>query len=146
MTDATISAMTGTVALPRQNGELLFDEPWESRAFGIAVALSETGTYAWDSFRTHLIGEIEGWEIENGSDSSAPGPDGEAWNYYRRWLASLEHVLVEGGVISTDELASRQLELAAHDDHDHGHDDEPEHDHDHGDSHDQIHHKTEVTT
>ena len=140
MTDTTISAMTGTVALPRQNGELLFDEPWESRAFGIAVALSETGTYSWDSFRTHLIGEIEGWEVEHGSDRSVPEPDGEAWNYYRRWLASLEHVLVEGGLISTDELASRQLELAAHDDHDHGHA------HDHGNGHDQTHHETEATT
>jgi len=136
--------MSGAVALPRQNGELLFDEPWESRAFGIAVALSETGTYSWDNFRTHLIGEIEGWELENGSDCATPEPGGEAWNYYRRWLASLEHVLVEGGIISADELASRQLELAAHGDHDH--DQGSDHDHDHGNSHDHTHHKTEVTT
>jgi hypothetical protein len=30
--------MEGTAALPRQNDELVFNAPWESRALGMAVA------------------------------------------------------------------------------------------------------------
>ena len=31
----------GAAAPPRSNGELVFEAPWESRSFGMAVALSE---------------------------------------------------------------------------------------------------------
>ena len=31
----------GPAAPPRANGELVFEAPWESRAFGIAIALVE---------------------------------------------------------------------------------------------------------
>lgn len=30
------------VDLPRRNGELAFDEPWQTRAFGLAAAVVET--------------------------------------------------------------------------------------------------------
>ena len=33
----------GPAAPPRSNGELVFAEPWESRAFGMAVTLYEAG-------------------------------------------------------------------------------------------------------
>ncbi len=39
--------MEGDVALPRSNGELVFNVPWEGRAFGIAVALKDSGLYRW---------------------------------------------------------------------------------------------------
>ena len=45
--DRAISAMSGSAALPRRNGELVFAEPWEGRAFGLAVALNENGAYDW---------------------------------------------------------------------------------------------------
>ena len=38
--DRLIANMEGSAALPRKNGELVFEAPWEGRAFGIAVALS----------------------------------------------------------------------------------------------------------
>ena len=37
--DPRISTMDEQVALPRKNGELVFEAPWEARAFGLAVAL-----------------------------------------------------------------------------------------------------------
>ena len=43
---------------PRKNGELIFDEPWQSRAFGMAVALNEDQCYPWDDFRDRLIAQI----------------------------------------------------------------------------------------
>ena len=44
--------------VPRSNGELVFSAPWESRAFGMAVALHEQGAYDWDAFRDRLVAEI----------------------------------------------------------------------------------------
>src|SRR5262249_42939048 len=32
--DRVVGAMQGTIALPRKNGELVFEEPWQGRVFG----------------------------------------------------------------------------------------------------------------
>jgi len=45
----------GLAAPPRANGELVFAEPWESRAFGMAVTLSEAGVFRWAEFQAALI-------------------------------------------------------------------------------------------
>ena len=41
--DPRLANMDEQMALPRQNGELVFAAPWEARAFGLAVALNEAG-------------------------------------------------------------------------------------------------------
>jgi len=45
--------------LPRSNGELTFDEPWQGRALAIAIALVERLDLRWDDFRRHLIAAID---------------------------------------------------------------------------------------
>jgi hypothetical protein len=50
--------LNSPAAIPRRNGEPVFNEPWESRAFGIAVAICERGLFTWDEFRDQLIAEI----------------------------------------------------------------------------------------
>ena len=57
--DNQISSMQGPEALPRKNGELVFEQPWESRAFGLAVGLSEAGVLPWPEFREALIYAIQ---------------------------------------------------------------------------------------
>lgn len=94
--------------LPRQNGELLFAAPWEARAFGLAVALSERGVYAWGEFSRELAEQIAAGEER-----------GEAEGYYERWLESLEHLALEKGLVQPEELAARMAELEAQDDHTH---------------------------
>jgi nitrile hydratase accessory protein len=89
----------GPAAPPRSNGELVFSEPWESRAFGMAVSLHEAGAFAWPQFQTALIARIAAWE-------TAPAQD-ESWSYYRLWLAALEDVLVGLGAVSADEVTAR---------------------------------------
>ncbi|MHB1469167.1 MAG: nitrile hydratase accessory protein [Solirubrobacteraceae bacterium] len=111
----------GPAAVPRRNGELVFDAPWESRAFAIAVGLSGE-LYDWEDFRAELIERIASWEAD-------PESSAEDWSYYDRWLASLEAMLLERGAISRAELAQRveqMAEAAAHE-----HDDEHPHDHAH---------------
>ena len=97
--DGKISDMQGQLALPRSNGELVFAAPWEGRAFGIAVALNESGVYEWGEFQRRLADEI----------AAAPLDD-EASAYYEHWLASLERLLIDDGVVTLDELDARAAE------------------------------------
>jgi hypothetical protein len=34
--------------------KVVFDAPWQSRAFGMAVSLSRAGYFSWDKFRAEL--------------------------------------------------------------------------------------------
>ena len=88
--------MEGELALPRRNGELVFAAPWEGRAFGIAVALNEGGVYQWRDFQRRLAEEI-----------AAASSDEEGSAYYERWLASLENLLLEHGMVTREELDAR---------------------------------------
>ena len=94
----------GPAAPPRANGELVFAEPWESRAFGMAVSLSEAGVFAWPAFQAALIARIRAFEAASAND--------EPWNYYQLWLAALEDVLAGLGAVSADELTVRIRALA----------------------------------
>jgi nitrile hydratase accessory protein len=110
--DPAIVEMEG---LPRQNGELVFEAPWEARAFGVAVALCREQRLEWNVFRSRLIEEIGAWEREHGRE-----PGGE-WSYYERWAASLERLVLELGLLREPELSARAEELAHADSHDHDH-------------------------
>ena len=41
----------GPAAPPRSNGELVFGEPWEGRAFGLVMALVDSGRLSYEDFR-----------------------------------------------------------------------------------------------
>jgi nitrile hydratase accessory protein len=104
------------------NGELVFAEPWESRAFGMAVALYESGVFGWAQFQAALIARIGAWEADH--------PQGEGWSYYQHWLGALEDVLASDGSVFPDEVGMRALQLAERPA-GHDHDDHAEHDHPH---------------
>jgi nitrile hydratase accessory protein len=108
----------GPAAPPRDNGELTFAAPWESQAFGLALALHEAGQIDWEDFRQRLIAEIAGWEA---------GHPGDDWSYYGCWLGALERTLTEHGLVGGDDLGARAALLAARPP-DHG---PPGHRHDH---------------
>jgi nitrile hydratase accessory protein len=100
----------GSAAPPRNNGELVFSEPWESTAFSLAVALQESGVFTAEEFRSRLAASIAAWERRPAGD----------WSYYARWLEALEGLLLERGIVADGELRERVGELAHHDHHDHG--------------------------
>ena len=104
----------GPAAPPRSNGELVFDEPWESRAFGTAVALHDAGVVDFEEFRGRLIDEIAAWEGSHGTD--------DGYRYYERWLQALERTLLERGIVDVDRLAAIRREIAHDWAHDHHHD------------------------
>lgn len=77
-----------------------FTEPWEARAFAVAVALSESGYFSWAEFQQSLIGEIEAAEA---AGSAAPtGTD-----YYHHWLGALTRLLAAKGIVGAAELHAR---------------------------------------
>jgi nitrile hydratase accessory protein len=108
--------MAGAAAPPRSNGELVFEEPWQARAFGLAVGVVQEQGLDWGEFRRRLIDEIGVWEREHASDPTEP------YSYYERWLATLERLLSESGMVSPAELEARIIRLEAEDDHGHHHD------------------------
>jgi nitrile hydratase accessory protein len=105
--ERVVADMTGALAMPRKNGELVFAEPWQGRAFGMAVALSEAGVFVWEEFRQALIAEIAVAE-------RAPGP----FEYYEVWLATFERLLAAKGLVSPGELdeSTFQFEFGERDD------------------------------
>jgi len=100
-----VFALAGSAAPPRRNGELLFEAPWESRLFGLTLALYEAGFFEWEEFRKLLCEEISAWEAQ-----SAPQ---ESWSYYARWRVAFERLLAQKGLLTEPELEACMKSLAA---------------------------------
>jgi nitrile hydratase accessory protein len=98
-----VAEMQGPEAPPRKNGELVFDSLWEGRTFGMAVTLSDRGLYPWRDFRTSLIEVIS--KCDEAGDTQTP--------YYERFLAALEHLAVDRGLVSAQELDALTQAYAA---------------------------------
>ena len=105
--DRVVAVMEGQAALPRKNGELLFEEPWQGRVFGMAVALHERGRFEWEEFRRALIVQIAAAEAR-------PGP----FVYYEIWLRTFEELLAGKGLVTGAELdeTTYQFEFGERDD------------------------------
>jgi nitrile hydratase accessory protein len=104
MTASAPLEIAGPAAPPRSNGELVFAEPWESRAFGLVVTLFDAGVFEWSQFQAALIAQIAAWERDH--------PAGECFSYYRCWLAALESVLAQAGLVAPTDVANRAAALA----------------------------------
>jgi nitrile hydratase accessory protein len=98
--DRRIADMAGPSALPRKNGELVFESAWAARLFGMTVALNQGQQFPWNQFRDRLIDEIATAERQ-GVESS----------YYARWFAAFERLLGDTGLVSPAELEARAAEF-----------------------------------
>ena len=49
----------GDRSLPRTNGEVTFDAPWQGRALAMAISVVDRLELEWDAFRQHLIAAID---------------------------------------------------------------------------------------
>jgi nitrile hydratase accessory protein len=89
--DRAVTQMSGPAAPPRRNGELVFDAPWQGRAFGMALGVVDRLGLEWKAFQERLIAAI------------AAHPE---LPYYDCWVAALEQLLLDYGVASTEEIAA----------------------------------------
>jgi hypothetical protein len=87
-----VRQMEGDAALPRLNGELVFEAPWQGRALGLAVGVVQALDLDWDQFRQRLISAIA-------DDPERP--------YYESWVAALESLVLDEGLATLGELDAR---------------------------------------
>lgn len=86
--------------LPRDESGPVFREPWEAQAFAMAVRLHEAGHFTWPEWSARLAREIEA--------AQARGEPDDGTTYYRHWLAALESLAAEKGLVKSDELGARK--------------------------------------
>ena len=91
------SAMHAAIAVPgvpRDADGPVFREPWQARAFALALALHEAGLFTWNEWATALGEEIKRAQAAGDADT------GET--YYDHWLATLEKLIATKGTASAD--------------------------------------------
>ena len=111
--DPDVASPEAPAAPPRANGELVFAEPWEGRAFGVAVALHDAGIVDFEAFRARLIDEI--------GEGERAHEDAGAYRYYERWLTALERTLLAERLVDDAGLDAARRAIARDWEHDHGH-------------------------
>ena len=87
-----IGGLEAVSALPRDNGELVFDAPWQGRVLALALGLIDLFGLEWAVFRQHLSAAIAGAGLARGylgrpaltAERFAPNPfsatpDRELW-------------------------------------------------------------------
>ena len=84
------AALAESAPLPRSNGELVFDEPWQGRALGMGVVALERAGISLVEFSGFLADAV----ARHGYDTDEPA----ATAYYAAWLDALEACLANRGV------------------------------------------------
>ena len=111
-----VAPAAGTATAPgsADTAEAVFAEPWEARAFALAVTLSGGELFAWDDFRDLLIAEIAAGDAAAANAAPARLPDDTAAaSYYERWLAALEKILCAKAMLNAEEIDLRAAAIAA---------------------------------
>jgi nitrile hydratase accessory protein len=84
---------------PTRDSEPVFAEPWEGRAFALAVETIERLGLPWDAFRERLMAAIA-------EDSDRP--------YYESWLAALERLVLDHHAAEPDDLSKNRMQAASY--------------------------------
>ncbi|MEM8838296.1 MAG: hypothetical protein AAGE89_09405 [Pseudomonadota bacterium] len=92
-----LGGMDGFGPINPEESEPVFQNDWERRMFGIYMACLAADICNGDAAR-HAIERLDPAHYLNAS-------------YYERWLASLENLLVEEGVVTVEELESRKHDI-----------------------------------
>lgn len=85
--------------------QMSFEHPWEIRAFAMAVTAHRQLGFDWTEFQSALIASIQEWE--------KGGEDQVAWSYYEHWVAALETVMAQAGVLTGTEVDAQTREVLA---------------------------------
>jgi nitrile hydratase accessory protein len=106
--EAARRATEAIPSIPRDEKGPVFREPWEAHAFAMALALYDKGLFAWTEWAAKLGEEIK--------KAQAAGDPGTGETYYHHWLATLEGIVAEKGVTTSQALAQHHdaWERAAH--------------------------------
>lgn len=107
--DDLVAAAAAIAPIPiGHDGAPVFREPWEAQIFALTLALHERGLFAWSEWADALGTEIQRAQAAGGPD------DGSA--SFRHWLAAIERLVAEKGIVSAEALEARRAawDRAAH--------------------------------
>ncbi|WP_341887914.1 nitrile hydratase subunit beta [Variovorax sp. YR752] len=79
---------------PEPEGEL-WHEAWEPRALALTLAMGATGS----------------WNIDQSRSARETLPDYPQLSYYRIWLAALQRLMVERGMVTDHEIAEARAQV-----------------------------------
>jgi nitrile hydratase accessory protein len=98
-----IARLTEEVDAPLdENQEIIFNNPWEAKAFALVVQMHQENHYEWAEWAAQLSAEIKSvGEEQSGED------------YYLLWLKAAESLVVKKGLCKQDELLNRKNSLRA---------------------------------
>ena len=97
---AQAEAMDGATALPRRDdGEPVFDEPWQGRAVATTIETVAGLGLSWDHFRDRLIAAIE---------------DDPHRHYYESWLVALDELVADHHLASRQDIDRHRMAAAAY--------------------------------
>jgi nitrile hydratase accessory protein len=97
--DRSTDAPPAEEALRDERG-MAFAEPWQARAFAIAVLASRQGCFSWSEWTRALSRELQGIA------DADPQVAGE--RYYDCWLSALQSLLIGKGAVGQTELHERK--------------------------------------
>ena len=87
-------------ALPRDNDGPVFSQPWEAKAFALAVRLSEAGCFTWPEWV-----EIFSREIKAAQERGDPDLGD---TYYQHWLNALERICTAKDLVGSEDMRRRK--------------------------------------
>ncbi|MBB5052260.1 nitrile hydratase accessory protein [Afipia massiliensis] len=93
---AAMQATASVPGIPRDDEGPVFREPWEARAFAMALALHARGLFTWTEWADALAQQIKLAQAEGDADT------GET--YYNHWLATLEKLVAAKNIAPASEL------------------------------------------
>lgn len=79
--------------------EPVFAEPWEARAFAMAVKLNEAGYFTWEE-----------WAQQFGAAIKENTAKGEPLSYFQVWQENLEKIAQSKQFVNSDEIIRRKKE------------------------------------
>jgi nitrile hydratase accessory protein len=82
--------------LPRDADGPVFAEPWQAQAFALAVRLNAAGAFTWTEWAQALARELARDPADNGA------------RYYEHWVAALETLATDKGLMTPADLAARK--------------------------------------
>ena len=97
--------------MPTEAQELVFNAPWEAKAFAIVNQLTTLEHCTWPEWTQYLAAVIAAIEQET--------PDSMA--YYQQWVVACERLLADKGLLDAQEIEQKIHTLVAEQKVEHGH-------------------------
>ena len=98
----TLLSIDDLPALPRDKDGPVFNQPWEAKAFALAVRLSEAGCFTWPEWVRIFSQEVKAAQVRGDPDLGD--------TYYQHWLNALERICAAKGLVGREDMRRRKAD------------------------------------